>query len=460
MDIRSVCRLIVLITWFKFAVTKSAEDVHRLLNTLFSNYSVLVRPSYDQNRPTHVNVVFSMMQMEHLDMKTETMKSLGFFTITWTDEFLVWKPEDYGSVKYFTVTENMIWTPDYIIDNDVRVKKRFGDGKNLVIIKSNGTVIWEPGYVSSTTCKIDITYFPFDTQVCSINMITWMTSHLYLRTSSTKGVSLDLYAESGEFQMIKAWVNMTLNEVNSLENEKLEGLQFFFVLKRRTTFYWLCLVSPLLVFPLLSPLSFLVPADSGEKTTLAITSLLSVFVFMSAIYETLPKLSDTVSLYVLLASLQSFISFLTVVCNVIILSVHRLGPEHCVPKCLTVLAAKHKDLPPEMMNHVKGNEECELFNRSARSTRGKVLLASLQSFISFLTVVCNVIILSIHRLGSEHCVPKWLTVLAAKHKDLPPKMMNHVSNTFDECEQFNRCDKVPEAKLKMCPLPVPLLMDF
>ncbi|XP_067652167.1 neuronal acetylcholine receptor subunit alpha-3-like [Haliotis asinina] len=392
-DIRSIATLIVLIISFKYGVTKSAEDVHRLLNTLFNNYSVLVRPSYDQDRPTHVDVVFSMMQMEHLDMKTETMKSLGFFTITWKDEFMVWKPEDYGFVKYITVTENMIWTPDYVIDNDVRVKKRFGDGRNLVIIKSNGTVIWEPGYVSSTTCNIDITYFPFDTQVCSIDIITWMTTHLYQRTTSTKGARLDLYTESGEFQMIEAWVNSTLHEVTCLNNEMLQGLQFVFVLKRRTTFYWLCLVSPILVFPLLSPLSFLVPADSGEKTTLAITSLLSVFVFMSAIYETLPKLSNTVSLFVLLASLQSFISFLSVVCNVLILSIHRLGPEHRVPKWLTMLAAKHKDLPPEMMNHVRSNEECELFNKGDRSTKGESMPVTWPVVATFLNKICSVVFL-------------------------------------------------------------------
>ncbi|XP_048253242.1 neuronal acetylcholine receptor subunit alpha-3-like [Haliotis rufescens] len=371
MDIRPVARIVVLITWFKFGVTKSQEDIHQLLNTLFDNYSVLVRPSHDKEKPTNVNVVFTMKQMENLDMKTETMKSLGFFSITWTDEFLVWKPEDFGFVKYITVTENMIWTPDYVIDNDVSVKKRMGDGRNLVVVKSNGTIIWEPGYVASTSCNIDITYFPFDTQVCSISILSWMTTNAYQHTTSIEGVSLRWYTENGEFQMISAWVNSTLSAMTHIENETLEGLDFFFVLKRRRTFYWLCLVSPLLVFPLLSPLSFLVPADSGEKTTLAITSLLSVFVFMSSIYETLPKLSNHVSLFVLLASIQSFISFLSVVGNVIILSIYRLPPEHRVPRWMTGLAAKRKGLTPELMNHVPNNEESELFNRSDMSTKDK-----------------------------------------------------------------------------------------
>ena len=34
-----------------------------------------------------------------------------------------------------------------------------------VLIRNNGSVHWEPGGVFVTTCDIDITFFPFDTQV-------------------------------------------------------------------------------------------------------------------------------------------------------------------------------------------------------------------------------------------------------------------------------------------------------
>ena len=34
-----------------------------------------------------------------------------------------------------------------------------------VLLNHNGTLHWEPGGIFRTTCDIDITYFPFDTQV-------------------------------------------------------------------------------------------------------------------------------------------------------------------------------------------------------------------------------------------------------------------------------------------------------
>ena len=40
--------------------------------------------------------------------------------------------------------------------------------KIRVLVSYNGLVHWEPGGVFTTTCDIDITYFPFDKQVTLI----------------------------------------------------------------------------------------------------------------------------------------------------------------------------------------------------------------------------------------------------------------------------------------------------
>ena len=45
--------------------------------------------------------------------------------------------------------------------------------KIRVLVASNGKIHWEPGGVFSTTCDIDITYFPFDTQECPIVIGAW-----------------------------------------------------------------------------------------------------------------------------------------------------------------------------------------------------------------------------------------------------------------------------------------------
>ena len=42
-----------------------------------------------------------------------------------------------------------------------------------VLISHTGRIHWEPGGIFSTTCDMDITFFPFDIQKCSIVVGTW-----------------------------------------------------------------------------------------------------------------------------------------------------------------------------------------------------------------------------------------------------------------------------------------------
>lgn len=41
------------------------------------------------------------------------------------------------------------------------------------IVKSDGSIRWEPGGVFKTMCQIDITYYPFDHQRCELQFGAW-----------------------------------------------------------------------------------------------------------------------------------------------------------------------------------------------------------------------------------------------------------------------------------------------
>lgn len=42
-----------------------------------------------------------------------------------------------------------------------------------VRVSSNGDITWKPYVVFDTKCLINIKFFPFDKQVCSINIVAW-----------------------------------------------------------------------------------------------------------------------------------------------------------------------------------------------------------------------------------------------------------------------------------------------
>ena len=43
----------------------------------------------------------------------------------------------------------------------------------LAMVQHDGHVFWPPIVKLRSTCKIDITYFPFDDQTCSLKLGSW-----------------------------------------------------------------------------------------------------------------------------------------------------------------------------------------------------------------------------------------------------------------------------------------------
>lgn len=43
----------------------------------------------------------------------------------------------------------------------------------LAMVSSDGTVFWPPIVKFHSTCAIDITFFPFDDQVCKMKLGSW-----------------------------------------------------------------------------------------------------------------------------------------------------------------------------------------------------------------------------------------------------------------------------------------------
>lgn len=43
----------------------------------------------------------------------------------------------------------------------------------LYKVRYDGSVMWEIPRIFTTYCEVDITYFPFDTQTCTIELTSW-----------------------------------------------------------------------------------------------------------------------------------------------------------------------------------------------------------------------------------------------------------------------------------------------
>ena len=66
--------------------------------------------------------------------------------------------------------QNDIWKPDLALLNGFESLVEFGDKFMFVVVDSNGDCQWRPYQILASTCKIDMTNYPYDTQSCDLKV--------------------------------------------------------------------------------------------------------------------------------------------------------------------------------------------------------------------------------------------------------------------------------------------------
>ncbi|KAK7096103.1 acetylcholine receptor subunit alpha-like [Littorina saxatilis] len=299
-----------------------SPEMQALRQRLLSNYSGHVRPVLREESVVHINVSMYLLFILDLDLKAQTLKSSGYMDVVWKDEYLVWEPAEYANITDLLLPQTTIWLPDLIVSNDVRSLNFFGTDRTQAHLRYDGTVTWQPDFLRETGCNVDIFKYPFDSQVCGLRVVSWMMTGQYMSVTYDT-LHMDTVVTNGEFLLTDTRTEQTTLDVSYSPVKVTQG-SFIVVLQRRYSFYLLSTVVPLAAFSLLSPLALLVPADSGEKITLSVTVLLTNIVFMGTLSDSMPRVSDTVSVFVLYASLQIILSFTAVIVNVVALCISRL----------------------------------------------------------------------------------------------------------------------------------------
>lgn len=112
-----------------------------------------------------------------------------------------------------------------------------------VVIKSTGAMQWMPPSIYKSSCEIDMTFFPFDKQNCTMKFASWTYNAeevelgiLEIDFSSVYGPSNLWYLET-VFSEIK-------KESDATNAKNISTMIFTLNLKRRTLYYTINLLIP------------------------------------------------------------------------------------------------------------------------------------------------------------------------------------------------------------------------
>ena len=318
----------------RLSFSATVEDRRRLHDNLFRNYNRNIRPVLDDTKPVIVSIEHQLTSINEVNEKGQYLKTTWWFDIDWKDELLVWNSTEYGGVTKIAIPPTKIWLPDVYITRTLENSKDIGGSGVNAIIYNDGSVTWWPGKDYITACKVDITHYPFDIQACSVNVSTWYSQDPeILLNNMAATISLYHYEENGEWNILKTAV---VKRHDDAWNQTI--IQGNLTLQRRSAFYVLNIIFPIVVLSLLNVVCFVVMPQSGEKLNLCISVFLTFAVFLTVITSSMPEASDHTSILSVYLTIQLFISGFIIIMNILIIRLHHRQSNQEVPVTLIKLA--------------------------------------------------------------------------------------------------------------------------
>ncbi|XP_037912240.1 neuronal acetylcholine receptor subunit alpha-7 isoform X5 [Hermetia illucens] len=319
---------------FLLGINESTQGPHekRLLNHLLATYNTLERPVANESEPLEVKFGLTLQQIIDVDEKNQLLITNIWLSLEWNDYNLRWNDSEYGGVKDLRITPNKLWKPDVLMYNSA--DEGFdGTYHTNIVVKHNGSCLYVPPGIFKSTCKIDITWFPFDDQHCDMKFGSWTYdgNQLDLVLNSEEGGDLSDFITNGEWYLIG--MPGTKNTITyQCCPEPYVDITFTIKIRRRTLYYFFNLIVPCVLISSMALLGFTLPPDSGEKLTLGVTILLSLTVFLNLVAETLPQVSDAIPLLGTYFNCIMFMVASSVVLTVVVLNYHhRTADIHEMP---------------------------------------------------------------------------------------------------------------------------------
>ncbi|TRY95262.1 hypothetical protein DNTS_012201 [Danionella cerebrum] len=289
------------------------NEQERLINFLFKErgYNKELRPVRQKDETVDIYLTLTLSNL---------------ISLTWTDHRLQWQGTEYEDIPLLQLPPSMVWLPEIVLENNNDAQFQVAYYCN-VLVYSNGFVYWLPPAIFRSSCSINVNYFPFDWQNCSLKFssLTYnakeITLHLKEVEEEKKSYKVEwividpaAFTENGEWEIVHKPARRNLYKNIPKESNKHQDITFYLIIKRKPLFYVVNIIIPCVLISFLASLVYFLPADSGEKMTLSISVLLAQSVFLLLISQRLPETSMAVPLIV------KYLMFIMVLVTVVVLN--------------------------------------------------------------------------------------------------------------------------------------------
>ncbi|ELV10431.1 neuronal acetylcholine receptor subunit alpha-9 [Tupaia chinensis] len=336
----SLCWIYFAASRLRAVETADGKYAQKLFHDLFEDYSNALRPVEDTDKVLNVTLQVTLSQIKDMDERNQILTAYLWIRQIWYDAFLTWDRDQYDGLDSIRIPSDLVWRPDIVLYNKADDDASEPVNTN-VVLRYDGLITWDAPAITKSSCVVDVTYFPFDHQQCNLTFGSW----------TYNGNQVDIFnaLDSGDLSDFIEDVEWEVHGMPAAKNvisygccsEPYPDVTFTLLLKRRSSFYIVNLLVPCVLISFLAPLSFYLPAASGEKVSLGVTILLAMTVFQLMVAEIMPA-SENVPLigkyYIATMALITASTALTIM----VMNIHFCGAEaRPVPPWARVVILKY-----------------------------------------------------------------------------------------------------------------------
>ncbi|XP_054899024.1 5-hydroxytryptamine receptor 3A-like [Poeciliopsis prolifica] len=279
----------------------SYRDVLKYLDLAKDNEALTMsRPVRHYKEKTEVYIemrIYAILDLREVD---QSFISYLWFLMEWENDYVSWSPDDFCGLSKVVVPRKSLWMPDVIIEEMTEKDKNVPSP--LVTIHHEGWVEYRDDKFVISTCKMNIFKFPFDIQSCDITFksISYSDEELHFILKKDKAVITMDSHKNIRMQYEWKFLDISVIEKNGdsfYTNQTV--VAYTITMKRKSAFYVVNFLLPVLFFLCLDFASLLMPTGSGEKISFKITVLLAVTVMQLILIEILPFTSSRIPLIVI-----------------------------------------------------------------------------------------------------------------------------------------------------------------
>ncbi|KAL6117918.1 uncharacterized protein ACO6RY_15612 [Pungitius sinensis] len=258
------------------------------IQKLMKGYNRYLRPNFNEG-PVEIGMSLDIASIDAVSEINMDYTATIFLRQRWRDSRLVFPGNESVSVDGRLVS--LLWIPDTFIPDskrsflhDVTVENR------LIRIFSNGTVLYALRITATIACNMDLTKYPMDRQVCTLQLESWgynlqdVVFYWTRGNDSVKGLDILRLAQYS----VESYYTSVSEAV--YETGKYPKLVLHFALRRNVLFFILETYVPSILLVVLSWVSFWISQSSvPARTCIGVTTVLTMTTLMMGARTSLPN---------------------------------------------------------------------------------------------------------------------------------------------------------------------------